>query len=315
MLFRSITDMSRKRELLKEMILHLHRGETPEEVKKQLTRMLGEVPYGIVVGIEQELIQEGLPTEEVLKLCDIHGKALKGIIDLKDSRSAPAGHPIDTFKNENAQLKILIERIRNLLKDLSGNTIEINISDALKELRLMINSLFDVDKHYRRKENLLFPYLEKKGITGPPTVMWAKHDETRKLLAAARDAIINMQETDSSELQSFKESAGDSIIRAMDSVDEMIIRLLPNLVAPSVRAAIDEDERKLRAVHENARTIGGGDVTPKGGEGNAQARSGESGRKIGRNEVVTITNGAEKKRMKYKKAIPILEAGAWRIIE
>ncbi len=219
-----ITDMSRKRELLKEMILRLHRGETPEEVKKQLTRMLGEVPYGIVVGIEQELIQEGLPTEEVLKLCDIHGKALKGIIDLKDSRSAAAGHPVDTFKNENAQLKILIERIRNLLKDLSGNAVEIDISDALKELRLMINSLFDVDKHYRRKENLLFPYLEKKGITGPPTVMWAKHDETRKLLATARDAVINMQETGSSELKSFKESAGDSIIKALDSIDEMIYK-------------------------------------------------------------------------------------------
>ena len=219
-----ITDMSKKRKLLKEMILRLHHGETPEEVKKQLTRMLGEVPYGIVVGIEQELIQEGLPTEEVLKLCDIHGKALKGIIDLKDSAPVAAGHPIDTFKNENAQLKILIERIRNLLKDLSGNAVEINISDALKELRLMINSLFDVDKHYRRKENLLFPYLEKKGITGPPTVMWAKHDETRKLLAAARDAIISMQEKGNPELKSFKELAGESIIKALDSVDEMIYK-------------------------------------------------------------------------------------------
>ena len=43
-----------------------------------------------------------------------------------------------------------------------------------------VNALADVEKHYLRKEHLLFPYLEKHGITGPPKVMWAKHDETRR---------------------------------------------------------------------------------------------------------------------------------------
>jgi DUF438 domain-containing protein len=47
----------------------------------------------------------------------------------------------------------------------------------------------DVDKHYRKKENLLFPYLEKYGIPGPPKVMWGKHDETRALLKAAIEAL------------------------------------------------------------------------------------------------------------------------------
>lgn len=42
-----------------------------------------------------------------------------------------------------------------------------------------------MDKHYRRKEYLMFPFLEKHGITGPPKEMWGKHDETRKLLKAA----------------------------------------------------------------------------------------------------------------------------------
>jgi len=46
-----------------------------------------------------------------------------------------------------------------------------------------------VEKHYQRKENLLFPFLEKHEITGPPTVMWGKHDETRALLKAAHEAL------------------------------------------------------------------------------------------------------------------------------
>ena len=36
------------------------------------------------------------------------------------------------------------------------------------KLRGLFNNLFDVDKHYLRKEYLLFPFLENQGITGPP---------------------------------------------------------------------------------------------------------------------------------------------------
>ena len=52
-----------------------------------------------------------------------------------------------------------------------------------------LNSLMDVDKHYLRKEYLLFPFLEKYEITGPPKVMWGKHDEIRALLKAAIEAV------------------------------------------------------------------------------------------------------------------------------
>jgi len=56
------------------------------------------MPYGDVVEVEQELIAEGLPQEEVMKLCDVHSEALKGILDHSGSKTAPAGHPIHTFQ-------------------------------------------------------------------------------------------------------------------------------------------------------------------------------------------------------------------------
>jgi DUF438 domain-containing protein len=56
-------------------------------------------------------------------------------------------------------------------------------------MRARLNALADVDKHYLRKEHLLFPYLEKHGITAPPKVMWAKHDEARALLRGAIEAL------------------------------------------------------------------------------------------------------------------------------
>ncbi|MCK7488840.1 MAG: hemerythrin domain-containing protein [Anaerotruncus sp.] len=43
--------------------------------------------------------------------------------------------------------------------------------------------------HYTRKENQLFPFLEKHGFTGPSRVMWGKHDEIRAILKEAQAAL------------------------------------------------------------------------------------------------------------------------------
>ncbi len=63
---------ARKKELLKHMILQLHNGEAPDEVRGRLVELLKSIPYNEVVEVEQELINEGLPEEEVLQFCDIH---------------------------------------------------------------------------------------------------------------------------------------------------------------------------------------------------------------------------------------------------
>jgi len=70
-----IDNSHKRKELLKHMILQLHKGEAPEAVKAQLSRLLGEVPYDMVVEVEQELMNEGLSVDDVLKMCDIHAAA------------------------------------------------------------------------------------------------------------------------------------------------------------------------------------------------------------------------------------------------
>jgi len=51
----------------------------------------------------------------------------------------------------------------------------------------------DVEKHYQRKEHLLFSCLERHGITGPSTVMWGKDDEARGLLKELGTALSGNQ--------------------------------------------------------------------------------------------------------------------------
>lgn len=166
---------------LKELILKLHEGETHEDVKQELLVSLSNIPYGEVVEVEQELIEEGLPEEEVLRLCDAHSAVLHGSVDLSSSKSVPDGHPIDILLEENKALKRLSDITTEELLAIKYRTGE-DFLQAVLKVRSAFNQLMDVDKHYQRKEYLLFPYLEKVGITGPPKVMWGKHDEIRSLI-------------------------------------------------------------------------------------------------------------------------------------
>jgi len=176
-----INNSIERKKRLKELILKLHTGESQEVVRQQLLESLSQIPYGEVVEVEQELISEGLPEEEVLKLCDAHSTVLNGKIDLSSSKKIPDGHPVDVMIHENSELKKVALEIEILLDEVSGDK-EINIEAVILKLRGLFNNLFDVDKLYRRKEYLLFPFLENQGITGPPKVMWGKHDEIRDLI-------------------------------------------------------------------------------------------------------------------------------------
>ena len=184
-----INNSQKRKELLKHLILQLHNNEAPEIVRKRLVELLRSVPYNEVVEVEQELISEGLPEEEVLRFCDIHTAVLDGSIDTSAAKVVPPGHPVDTFKRENRALEEYIQKAKALFD--KGNKLKDDeVNEYLLQLKGIFNNLSDVDKHYKRKEYLLFPFLEKAGITGPPKVMWGKHDETRELLKAAHESLL-----------------------------------------------------------------------------------------------------------------------------
>ncbi|MCD4729990.1 MAG: DUF438 domain-containing protein [Bacteroidales bacterium] len=185
-----INNSEKRKELLKHMIMQLHEGEAPDEVRGRLVNLMTKIPYNEVVEVEQELISEGvLDEKEVLKFCDIHTEALEGAIDQSGAKEVPWGHPVDTFTRENKELLKVVGQLKDLFKKAKELESDDQVADYFTEMRGQFNLLWDVDKHYQRKENLLFPYLEKYGITGPPKVMWGKHDETRGLLKAAIEAL------------------------------------------------------------------------------------------------------------------------------
>lgn len=204
---------------LKELILKLHDGESQAGVRQELVKTLGNIPYGEVVEVEQELIAEGLPEQEILKLCDAHSAVLEGHVDASASKDIPEGHPVDVLIRENKALKKVTGETSALLASISAVE-EGKLKDAVLKLTALFNQLTDVDKHYQRKEYLLFPYLEKKGVTGPPKVMWGKHDEIRELLKGSLE-ILTMSDISREDLV----SSSEIILQpAVNGVAEMITK-------------------------------------------------------------------------------------------
>jgi hypothetical protein len=185
-----INNSQYRKEKLKELILKLHKGEDPKQVRAELVNTLRLIPYGEVVEVEQELIAEGLPESEVLKLCDVHGEVLDGHIDQSGAKAIPDGHPVDVFKKENDELLKVVDKARMLLGTLYAVP-DHEFKGYSLQILAAFNELMDVDKHYKRKEYLLFPYLEKNSITGPPKVMWGKHDEMREQLKGCIELLRN----------------------------------------------------------------------------------------------------------------------------
>jgi preprotein translocase subunit SecA len=95
-----------------------------------------------------------------------------------------------------------------------------------------------------------------------------------------------------------------------ESIDETFMRMFPNIGV----GAFVKEQRNLNEVHAKAQALGGGAEGIQAGALPAHAVSARSS-KVGRNEVVIITNGTETKEIKYKKAEELLKSGEWKLVE
>ncbi len=203
-----------RKEKLKELIIKLHDGKAFEEVKSEFEKDFGSVSAHEITQLEQALIEQGMPVAEVQRLCDVHSAVFKGSIEEIHGITpirATIGHPVNTMLRENQALKnflsVKFPFHLDLLKEDDNEKNRLKIKNDLQ----YINQL---DRHYLRKENLLFPYLEKYGIYGPAKVMWGKDDEVRYYL---KEVISDIDTLELNELLA-------KINRLVGSINEMIFK-------------------------------------------------------------------------------------------
>ncbi len=175
-----ITDPEQRIEALKKIIKDLHKGEDIKKLKQRFLSLIRDVAPSEIANMEQRLIDEGMPEEEVKRLCDVHVEVFKESLEDKVVPGLPAGHPVHTYMLENRAAEKIILKLQA-------------IHDIGKEKGTLVSGLKELSKinlHYTRKENQLFPILEVHGISGPSKVMWALHDDIRKMMKDANEAAV-----------------------------------------------------------------------------------------------------------------------------
>ncbi|HAS74040.1 MAG TPA: PAS domain S-box protein [Clostridiales bacterium UBA8960] len=214
-----INNRAHKQEKLKELIKKLHDGATVDDVKAEFDALTINVSPTEIAEMEQALVNEGMPVSEIQRLCDVHATVFRGSIEeihRKDGFSLDdfnEGHPIHTFRKENRKIEALIEfDILRTLSDFEENP----TPDTQKTLKDSMVKLLTIDKHYKRKENLIFPFMEKHDITAPPQVMWGVDDEIRDKIKFVIEH-LNQESVD-------KPLVDEKIKDAVNSVNEMIFK-------------------------------------------------------------------------------------------
>jgi PAS domain S-box-containing protein len=177
-----------RKERLKALIKRLHAGERPEDLKEEFKEIVGDASSAEIPQMEEELIREGMPREEIHRLCDVHLAVFKETLE-RGAAPAPAGHPITTLTEEHRlllgfaeELKCAAEAVRTARDPASSGSETEKVIGIAARIR-------ESTTHYLREENVLFPYLEKHGITQPPAIMWSEHDRIREIEAGLFECI------------------------------------------------------------------------------------------------------------------------------
>jgi DUF438 domain-containing protein len=170
-----INNRDKRQQVLKELIRQLHEGKTVEDIKEEFATLLRDVGPMEVAKIEQALIDEGMPETEIKRLCDVHVEVFRESLEAQAKPDTAPGHPVYTFLAENGAAGRVLDELQGALEALKTTP----DADHLEQARGRLRELREYEKHYLRKENILFPYLEKHGFAGPSSVMWAIHDDIR----------------------------------------------------------------------------------------------------------------------------------------
>lgn len=218
-----IDNRRHRMEALKRIIRELHDGAPAESVKDRFRAILEGVGAGEVGALESELIAEGMPVEEVRRMCDVHAAVFRDHLERTARSEETPGHPVHTLARDNQAIVAAVTAYRDAIASFPKGTAKLAPADAAA-WRAAHKRLARVEGHYLRKEYLIFPFLEKAGIAGPPKVMWKVHDEIREHLKAAGEAAA-----------AASEAAGDDLALILDAV------LVPMLA--EIEAMTDKEQQ------------------------------------------------------------------------
>ncbi len=216
--------MAEKSDKLAELLEKLVTGLDYQEIRDEFNQIFGTLSASELGRAQNMLLQRGVEVEAIQRASGRHTDLVADQIKYNDQKRPDQeyGHPAFVFQGENKGLAVfLAEEFKPALAAyLAGQE-----KEGGPGLLAAARQLAGISRHYERKENVFFPYLEKAGILAPPQVMWGVDDIIRALLNLFTEAV------ETKALPARVELIAD---RLLEQVERMIIQenqiLLPMLL-------------------------------------------------------------------------------------
>ena len=195
-----------------------------EEARKSLKdRVQHLAPYEIAI-IEQEMVVE---TEDECIKEDIQAmlEVFQDVLVTKD-QELPENHPISCYRRENAKMKELLLSVEDLVQYPLIKNQWLELYEELLKFKI----------HLSRKQNQLYPVLEKKGFTRPTTTMWTLDDFIRDEIAECYNLLLEDKE------EEFIGKQAELVADVRDLMDKE-----ENILYPTSLEMINEEEFRYMA--------------------------------------------------------------------
>jgi DUF438 domain-containing protein len=237
-----------KKGALKDIIHRLHEGLSAEQARDRFEKEVGDVSSTEIAELEQSLIDDGVSPDEIKKFCNVHALIFQSALAKVTLEATSSAHPVFLFRQENREVEKLVAEIKKLSAGSAGDF------SSIKEIKTQLLKLREIEKHYARKEQLLFPFLEKHGFLGPSKVMWGKDNEIREM---HKKALAKIEEVKTAgEFAAFRK---DMLAPLLEEVTGMIFKE-ENILFPASLEKLNQSE--WVAVLQESADIGYAFITP-----------------------------------------------------
>lgn len=226
-----INNVSKDRQdRLKSFISRLHKGEDKDSVEAEFKKEFAYVTGAEIAQMEYNLVQEGVTVEEIQNLCDVHASLFQGSVQDLHSNELTI-NPLSVFEEENQKLMDILDEALLIHEAREESVLRNQMVSFLDELSF-------IEEHYAKKENILFPYLEKLGDFVISKVMWGVDNKIRKALKNSRKSILEAKNI-KKEMKLFKEA----VSQAKDMVTKE-----DRVLFPMLREKLNNDQFKAIAI-------------------------------------------------------------------
>ncbi len=225
---------------IKQALQRLHRGEQPAKVREELRQVLRKLGPEDISRLEQDLVKEGVTRQELQRLCDVHLELFQESLE-GTQLDVPEWHPLHILLKEHEMIIDYTQKLRAAAEALTTEEGD----GSLDKAKEAAHHLLEAESHLVREENVLFPQLERQGITEPPAVMWMEHDQLREIKKKIRALLEDKPTGDKAnelldQATSLAETYTSHIYKENNILYPTAHRVIPEDEWPRIRAEFDE---------------------------------------------------------------------------